>query len=216
MCSPAVTIPAITCTTFITMATAHLQTGAIAPACRKFRRARTSSKPTSTMMAASTCWCCAAAGRILFPLSLLKNNCDGTFTDVAVQAGLGNELFATQTAVWADIDNDGWIDLFVGNEKGPSQLYRNKGDGTFENISHAARESIAAPSARPWSRPTTMATATRTFFVSNMRGTNFLYHNNRNNTFTEVAAKAGVPGTPGPTLPPGSSIMTTMAGPTFL
>jgi tetratricopeptide (TPR) repeat protein len=126
-----------------------------------------------------------------FPLSLLKNNCDGTFTDVTVAAGLGNELFATQTAVWADIDNDGWVDLFVGNEKGPSQLYRNKGDGTFENISSSAGIDRSA-----FTKAVVSADydgdGYPDFFVSNMRGKNFLYHNNGNNTFTEVAAKAGV------------------------
>ena len=125
-----------------------------------------------------------------FPLSLLKNNCDGTFTDVTQQAGLG-DLFATQTAVWADIDNDGWIDLFVGNEKGPSQLYRNKGDGTFENISSRAGIDRTA-----FTKAVVSADydgdGYPDFFVSNMFGTNFLYHNNGNNTFTEVAAKAGV------------------------
>ena len=149
-----------------------------------------------------------------FPLSLLKNNCDGTFTDVAVQAGLGNELFATQTAVWADIDNDGWIDLFVGNEKGPSQLYRNKGDGTFENISSSA-ESIAAPSARPWSRLTTTAMATRTFLFPTCGGRTFFITTTGTTLSPKLRRRRGWR-TPGPTLPPGSSIMTTMAGPTFL
>src|SRR6266481_6545246 len=50
--------------------------------------------------------------------SLLKNNCDGTFTDVTTQSGLGNPV-ASQTAVWTDIDNDGFLDLFIGNEQGP-------------------------------------------------------------------------------------------------
>jgi hypothetical protein len=125
-----------------------------------------------------------------FPLSLLKNNCDGTFTDVAQQSGLG-DLFATQAAVWADIDNDGWVDLFVGNEKGPSQLYRNKGDGTFENISTAAGIDRSA-----FSKAVVSADydgdGYPDFFVSNMFGKNFLYRNNRNNTFTEVAEAAGV------------------------
>src|SRR3984957_19462409 len=70
-------------------------------------------------------------------MSLLRNNCDGTFTDVTKAAGLDLPV-QTQTAVWADIDNDGYLDLFVGNENGPSHLFRNKGDGTFEDISHAA------------------------------------------------------------------------------
>jgi tetratricopeptide (TPR) repeat protein len=72
--------------------------------------------------------------------SLLRNNCDGTFTDVTAASGLAEPATDTQTAVWADIDNDGYLDLFVGNENRPSQLFRNKGDGTFEDISHAAME----------------------------------------------------------------------------
>jgi hypothetical protein len=78
-------------------------------------------------------------GRI--PSSLLHNNCDGTFTDVTAKAGVLNEL-PTQTAVWADFNNDGLLDLFVGNEivaehvAWPAgtpnfRLYINNGDGTF-------------------------------------------------------------------------------------
>jgi hypothetical protein len=70
--------------------------------------------------------------------SLLRNNCNGTFTDVTVASGLANVATVTQAGVWADINNDGLLDLFVGNENGPSQLFLNKGDGTFEDISHSA------------------------------------------------------------------------------
>ena len=70
--------------------------------------------------------------------SLLRNNCNGTFTDVTRESGLAKPATNTQTAVWADINNDGFLDLFVGNESGPSQLFLNKGDGTFEDISHSA------------------------------------------------------------------------------
>jgi hypothetical protein len=70
-----------------------------------------------------------------YPLSLLRNNGDGTFTDVTEEAGL-MRLRPTQTAVWFDYNGDGWIDLFVGNEStawdtNPCQLFRNNGDGTF-------------------------------------------------------------------------------------
>ncbi|PRX49875.1 CRTAC1 family protein [Salegentibacter salegens] len=72
------------------------------------------------------------------PNSLLKNNGDGTFTDVTIEAGLLS-LHPTQTATWADFDNDGWIDLFIGNESEkdnihPCEFYRNNGDGTFSNL----------------------------------------------------------------------------------
>ena len=75
-----------------------------------------------------------------FPVrkSLLRNNCDGTFTDVTREAGLAEPATRTQTAVWADINNDGFLDLFVGNENGPSQLFLNRGDGTFQDISAAS------------------------------------------------------------------------------
>jgi ASPIC and UnbV/FG-GAP-like repeat len=78
-----------------------------------------------------------------FPPSLLRNNCDGTFTDVTAQAGLLSYL-PTQTAAWADINNDGYLDLFVGFEinkrvawpPGTKNflLYLNNGNGTFTEV----------------------------------------------------------------------------------
>jgi hypothetical protein len=73
------------------------------------------------------------------PKSLLRNNCDGTFTDVTSESGLKEPVTTTQTAVWADIDNDGKLDLFVGNESAPAQLFLNQGDGTFVDIARSAR-----------------------------------------------------------------------------
>ena len=71
----------------------------------------------------------------LHPNSLLRNNGDGTFTDVTEAAGLLG-FHPTHTAAWGDFDNDGLLDLFVGNEDWgpgthPVQLYHNDGDGTF-------------------------------------------------------------------------------------
>jgi hypothetical protein len=73
-----------------------------------------------------------------YPLSLLHNNGDGTFEDVTKKAGLMS-IHPTQTAAWADFDNDGWLDLFVGHEqtgaeKHPSQLFHNNHDGTFTEV----------------------------------------------------------------------------------
>jgi hypothetical protein len=88
------------------------------------------------------------------PNSLLQNNGDGTFQDVTVAAGL-RSYHPTQTAAWGDYNNDGWLDLFIGNEESdrwlrawqsastsqplvdrshPSELYRNNGDGTFTEV----------------------------------------------------------------------------------
>jgi hypothetical protein len=73
-----------------------------------------------------------------YPLSLLRNRGDGTFEDVTERAGLLHNG-PTQTAAWADYDNDGWPDLFVGYESTegntqPSLLYHNNHDGTFTEV----------------------------------------------------------------------------------
>jgi hypothetical protein len=128
-----------------------------------------------------------------FPIrkSLLRNNCDGTFTDVTEQSGLGSAPAPTQTAAWADIDNDGFLDLFVGNENAPSQLFRNRGDGTFEDISHAAGVDKTA-----FTKGVVAADYDKDgyvdFYLSNFDGANVLYHNNHDLTFTDVARQAGV------------------------
>jgi hypothetical protein len=127
--------------------------------------------------------------------SLLRNNCDGTFTDVTSQSGLGNPAGNSQGAVWADINNDGLLDLFVVNERSPSQLFLNKGDGTFQDISHSAgidrSEFSKGVAAVDYDGDGFVD-----FYVSNINNArNFLYHNNHNGTFTEVAEQAGVPGT---------------------
>lgn len=82
------------------------------------------------------------------PNSLLQNNGDGTFTDVTKASGLLS-LNPTQTAVWADFNNDGWLDLFVGNETSaaqnvfdqngagkiyPTEFFVNQKDGTFKEM----------------------------------------------------------------------------------
>jgi hypothetical protein len=71
--------------------------------------------------------------------SLLRNNGNGTFTDVTVESGLLS-INPTQAASWADFNNDGWLDLFIGHETSspdnpnPSELYINNRDGTFTNV----------------------------------------------------------------------------------
>ena len=74
-----------------------------------------------------------------YPNSLLRNNGDGTFEDVTEEAGVLS-FHPTQTGAWGDYDNDGRLDLFIGNEAmegdpNPSELYHNNGDGTFTDRS---------------------------------------------------------------------------------
>src|SRR6059036_1106936 len=70
-----------------------------------------------------------------YPLSLLRNNGNGTFDDVTEETGL-LRFHPTQAATWFDYNNDGWLDLSIGNETTPGdtnrcELFRNNGDGTF-------------------------------------------------------------------------------------
>jgi hypothetical protein len=77
------------------------------------------------------------------PATLLRNNGNGTFTDVTVESGILS-FGPTQTGVWADFNNDGWLDLFIAHETGapeyphPSELYINNHDGTFTNVTEKA------------------------------------------------------------------------------
>jgi len=75
--------------------------------------------------------------------TLLRNNGNGTFTDVTRAAGVGDRGWGLAGA-WGDYDNDGWPDLYVGNEYGFSVLYRNHGDGTFEDVSEKAGARVRA------------------------------------------------------------------------
>lgn len=78
------------------------------------------------------------------PNSLLKNNGDGTFTDVTKESGLLS-FHPTQTATWSDFNNDGWLDVFIGNESTigvnthPCEFYINNKNGTFTEIAKSAR-----------------------------------------------------------------------------
>lgn len=123
--------------------------------------------------------------------SLLKNNQDGTFTDVTVESGLDTGAFRTHSASWADVDNDGFVDLFIGHEFDKSQLFRNRGDGTFEDISSKSGvDRVAFTKGATFGDYDNDGYAD--LYVSNFGEDNFLYHNNRNGTFTDVAKQLQV------------------------
>lgn len=136
------------------------------------------------------------------PNSLLRNNGDGTFTDVTFAAGLGEFSLPTKTAAWADYDNDGHLDLFIGNEStddmpAPCQLFHNNGDGTFTDVAPAA-----GVAARLFAMGVVWGDYNGDRFpdlyvstgISSLTGTaelkppaNRLYRNNGDGTFEEVA-----------------------------
>ena len=82
------------------------------------------------------------------PNSLLRNNGDGTFTDVTEESGLLS-FYPSQSATWADFNNDGWLDIYIGNqaehlENIPSELYINNKNGTFTEVSKKANAVVIA------------------------------------------------------------------------
>jgi hypothetical protein len=126
--------------------------------------------------------------------SLLRNNGNGTFTDVTREAGLLDPV-NSNSAAWADFDNDGYLDVFICCEQQPNRLYRNRGDGTFEEV--AARAGVQG---QPGDRCKGCAwidydnDGYPDLFVNNMGGSARLYHNNGNGTFTDVTLRMGIDG----------------------
>jgi tetratricopeptide (TPR) repeat protein len=70
--------------------------------------------------------------------NLLYRNDGGAFREVARQAGVDNPAGRSLSAAWGDLDADGWPDLYVANDVSDNALYRNLGNGRFEDLSHAA------------------------------------------------------------------------------
>jgi len=101
--------------------------------------------PGSPVVAFSTCEfrglkvMCGPRGLKGEPDHLFHNNGDGTFTDVSEKAGVADSnRYYGLTAVFADVNNDGKVDLMVANDSTPNYLYVNKGNGTFEDASYAS------------------------------------------------------------------------------
>jgi hypothetical protein len=143
------------------------------------------------------------------PNTLYRNNGDGTFTDIAAQAGVAHHGRSIGSA-FGEYDNDGWPDLFVINFDGPNALYHNNGDGTFTDQTDAA--GISAPHdgfvgfffdynndgwldlfATGWteSQQEVLQSAI-SGKPSQERNRLALYHNNRDGTFTDVTYDAGL------------------------
>ncbi|HEV3118234.1 MAG TPA: CRTAC1 family protein, partial [Gemmataceae bacterium] len=126
--------------------------------------------------------------------SLLRNNGNGTFTDVTREAGLLDPV-NSNCAAWADFDNDGYLDLFICCEQQPNRLYRNRGDGTFEEVAaKAGVQGHAGDRCKGCAWIDYDNDGYPDLFVNNMGGTAHLYHNNGDGTFTDVTPGMGIDG----------------------
>lgn len=70
---------------------------------------------------------------------LFRNDGKGAFTEVAAAAGVRDTTGRGMSAAWVDLDEDGWLDLYVANDQSDNVFFRNRGNGRFANASHAAR-----------------------------------------------------------------------------
>jgi hypothetical protein len=70
--------------------------------------------------------------------NLLLRNDGGRFRDVAGEAGVDNPTGRSLNAAWADFDGDGWPDLYVANDVSDNAMFRNRGQGRFQDVSHSA------------------------------------------------------------------------------
>lgn len=151
---------------------------------------------------------------------LYRNNRDGTFTDVTARAGVANEGRWASSAAWFDYDKDGRLDLIVANyvdwspernfycgDKGPGMrsychpddfhpqpptLFHNNGDGTFTDVSRTSRVGLKPGNGLGVVTFDYDDDGWQDIFIANDSMPNFLFHNNRDGTFTETAYLAGV------------------------
>jgi hypothetical protein len=127
--------------------------------------------------------------------SLLKNNGNGTFSDVTVESQLDASLNSL-SACWADYDNDGFLDLFVPCRQ-PCRLYRNNRDGTFEEVAQQAGVAGGDSMNDKWKSASWIDVdndGDSDLFVSVLNGAAILYRNNGNGTFMDATAEMKIDG----------------------
>jgi len=152
------------------------------------------------------------------PHNLYKNNCNGTFTDITATAGI-TAPHPAMMAAFGDIDNDGDVDLFITSPGSfatgltPQTLYMNNGDDTFSDISVSAGIASSLGGCvvnfvdldRDGYQDILLGNCNNLAFPSGVGaapgipipGPWELWHNNGNNTFTDVANTAGLNVRPG-------------------
>jgi hypothetical protein len=133
------------------------------------------------------------------PDHLFHNNGDGTFTDVSSKSGVGDEAnrYYGITPVFADLNDDGKVDLLIADDSTLSYLYLNKGDGTFDDASYASgfalnengREVAAMGVAVGDYLNNGLLDVAITDFSDEAK---LLYRNDGGGSFTEVGVRAGI------------------------
>jgi hypothetical protein len=141
---------------------------------------------------------CGPRGLKGYPDTLFHNNGDGTFTEVAKQAGVEDaKRFFGLGAVWSDFDNDGKLDLFVANDGEPNYLYHNLGGGQFKEIGYDAGVAVSEDGVEQANMGLAvgdyMHTGRMSVAVSHFSDEYMtLYRNDGNLNFSDVSHSAGI------------------------
>lgn len=131
------------------------------------------------------------------PNHLFRNNGDGTFTDVSVAAGISKKAGKGLGVVAADLNRDGWTDLYVANDMVANFLYLNQKDGSFREVAELAGAAYDALG----NAQSGMGVATHDYdgngfpdiLVTNLSNEGYvLYRNEGDGSFTDVTFPAGV------------------------
>jgi hypothetical protein len=129
---------------------------------------------------------------------LFHNNGDGTFTEVSVKAGVSDSRgYYGFASVFVDVDDDGWLDLVVANDSVPKYLYRNRHDGTFEDISYLSGFALNDDGREQAAMGIAVGDYNRDgkvdFYITNFSDDyNTLYRNDGDASFSDVSARAGI------------------------
>jgi enediyne biosynthesis protein E4 len=151
------------------------------------------------------------------PNQLFRNNCDGTFTDVSRSSGAADDGWSVPAA-FVDFDRDGWLDLFVGHylafrvdrnvncftesrlpdycpperyRAEPDRLYRNRGNGTFADVTASSGVARAFGPALGVSTADFNGDKWIDIFVANDQKENQLWINQGDGTFKDLALRSG-------------------------
>ncbi len=129
---------------------------------------------------------------------LFHNNGDGTFSDVSLKAGVADAKgYYGFSSVFVDVDDDGWVDLAVANDSVPKYLYRNKHDGTFEDISYLSGFALNDDGREQAAMGIAIGDYNRDgrvdFYITNFSDDyNTLYRNEGDAAFADVTFRAGI------------------------